>query len=427
VPALPDARKRGNNLKEKGYDRNYLSLVMEGTLFTGGVTILATGGAMALFINAMTGSNTLIGLAVTLQTLASSFGQLFGAPLVNTIRKLPETSSKIMLVQRITPLLMAVPLFLGAPPYWSVTIFFVLFFVFWFMDGLTTISWGELCARAVKFELRGHMMGVLTSVGGVLSLVVGLVLAWLLATPTLNDNLRFGWIFVLACVLLMLSVIFIWIVRDPSPLEKPEKYNIKQFYANVPSIVRTSKPFQHVLIARIPSFVGFASLSFLIVFGANVLLLSDAHVSWLVYANIIGGILGGVLLGEASRRYGNKSVILWSNFGVVIAMAMAVLLAFYPNLGYLWLFALCILGSVTASNWFGYLNYFIDIAPEKERPEYQIIGQSIAIPFSFAGVAMGALVDVYGYVTMFIVCGVFALLAILLSFRLLSKREIAGI
>ena len=410
---------------KKGYDRNYFALMMEGTMFTGGITILSTGGAMALFINVMTGSNTLIGLAVTLQMLALSFGQLLGAPLVNTITKLPETLSKMMLLQRSTPLLMALPLFLGAPEYWSVIIFLLLFSVFWFVDGMTTVAWGELCARAVRFELRGHMMGLLTAVGGILSLVVGLLLAWLLATPALDDNLRFAWIFVLACVLLLLSVVFIRLVRDPSPLEKPEKFNIKQFYAKVPSIVRTSKRLQHVLIARIPSFVGFASLSFLVVFGANALLLSDAHVSWLVYANIIGGILGGVLLGEASRRYGNKSVILWSNFGVVIAMGMAVLLAMYPGLGYIWLFGICVLGSITASHWFGYLNYLLDIAPEKERSEYQIIGQSIAIPFSFAGVVMGALVDAYGYEMMFMICGAFALLAILLSFRLLSKNKVA--
>jgi len=410
---------------KKGVDRNYLALMMEGTFFTGGMAVLSTSGAIALFINTMTGSHTLIGLAVTLQALAISSGQLFGAPFVNTIRKLPKTLFKIMLVPRVVIFLMAVPLLFGISGQWSVNIFLILFAVFWLGDGFTSVSWGELCARAVKFELRGHMMGILTTVGGFLSLLVGLLLAWLLATPTLTDDMRFALIFILAGILFLLSAVFILFVRDPSPLSKTEKYNIKKFYAKVPSIIRHSKPLQHVLIARIPSYVGFASVSFLVVFGANALHLSDVRVSWLVYANIVGGIIGGVLLGEASRRYGNKSVILWSNFGVVIAMIMAVLLAMHPSLGYLWLFLLCVLGSVTASNWFGYLNYFLDIAPKEERSEYQIIGQGIGIPFSFAGVAMGALVDVHGYIAMFVVCGCFALFSIGLSFRLLSKGKVA--
>jgi len=270
-------------------------------------------------------------------------------------------------------------------------------------------------------------MGILTAAGGFLSLLVGLLVAWLLATPILTIEMRFALIFILAGFLFLLSAVFIRLVRDPSPLSKTEKYNIKKFYAKVPSIIRHSKPLQHVLIARIPSYVGFASVSFLVVFGANALRLSDAYVSWLVYANIVGGMIGGVLLGEASRRFGNKSVILWSNFGVVIAMVMAVLLAMHPNLGYLWLFLLCVLGSVTASNWFGYLNYILDIAPREERSEYQIIGQGIGIPFSFAGVAMGALVDARGYIAMFVVCGCFALFSIGLSFRLLSKGKVAAL
>lgn len=409
---------------KKGINRNYLLLTMEGTLFMGGMTILSTGSVIALFINAMTGSNTLIGLAVTLQALLLSFGQLLGAPLVNTILELPKTLSKIKLVQRSTPFLIALPLFLGAPEYWSITIFLVLFSFFFFVAGVTTVLWGELCARAVEFELRGHMMGLLTALGGLLSLVVGLLLTWSLATPAFDDNQRFAWIFSLAGLLLLLSVVFIRLVQDPTPMSKPEKLNIKKFYAKVPSIIRYNKPLQHALIARIPSFVGFSSIPFLIVFGANSLRLSDGQISWLVYANIIGGIVGGVLLGEASRRYGNKSVILLSNLGAVIAMCMAVFLSIYPTLGYLWLFLLCLLGSLTTSNWFGYLNYFLDIAPIKDRSQYQIIGQAIAIPFSFSGIAIGAMVDIYGYIVMFIVCGIFSLFSVLLSLRLLSKDKV---
>jgi len=410
----------------KRYNRNYLVLVMEGTMFTGGITFLATNGAVVLFINTMTGSNTLIGLAVSLQALCLSFGHLLGAPLVSTISELPKTLCKVVVIQRSTPLLMALPLFLGVSGHLSVTIFLILFAFFWFIHGISTVLWGELCARSVNPELRGHMMGVLTAVGGVLSLILGLLLAWLLATPVLDDHRRFGIIFVLACVFLLMTAVFIRLVKDPSPLTKLEKLDIKQFYSKVPSIIRESKPLQHIIIARIPSYVGFASIAFLVVFGVNALRLSDAHVSWLVYANIVGGIAGGVLLGEASRRYGNKSVIIWGNFGVVIAMIMAILLAYYPSLGYLWLFLLCVLGSLTVSNWFGYFNYFLDIAPKEERSRYQIIGQSIGIPFSFVGVMMGALVDAHGYVPMFVICGVFALLSILLSFRLLPKGKVAA-
>jgi MFS family permease len=162
------------------------------------------------------------------------------------------------------------------------------------------------------------------------------------------------------------------------------------------------------------------------VFGASALNLSEIQVSWLVYANIIGGLVGGILLGEASRRFGNKTNILLCNIAVFITLSMAVLLAFFPILGYIWLFVTCILASLAMNNWFGYLNYFLDIAPSEERSAFQVIGTSIGIPFSFSGYAMGAIIDNFGFVTMFTTGGVFAAAAIYLSIRLLSKRQIAS-
>ena len=412
---------------QKGFDRNYWALMMEGTMFTGGIVTLSTNGVVALFIYTMTESNTLLGLAVTLQALLFTFGQLLGAPYVSTIRKLPEFLCKVMATQRTIPLLMAIPLFFSAPRHWAIIIFLILFGSFWFIDGINTVPWGELCARALKPELRGHMMGMQITVGGVLALIVGLLITWLLATPTLDDYRRFGFIFILGGALLLTTAICIRVVRDPNPTIKPEEFNIKQFYAKIPSIIRHSEPLKYVIIARMPSYIGLASLSFLVLFGVSTLSLSDAQASWLVYANIIGGIIGGVLLAEASRRYGNKATILMCNFGVVIAMGMAILLSFNPGLGYVWLFVMCALGSLSAGSWFGYFNYFIDIAPNKERSAYQIIGQCIGIPFSFIGVLMGALIDIHGYVATFIICGIFAFITILMSLKLLSKQKVAAL
>ena len=415
-----------NNLK-KGFDRNYWALVMEGTMFNGGAVTIATSGVVALFIYTMMESNTLLGLAITLQGLLFTFGQLLGAPYVRTIRKLPEFLCKVMATQRTIPILMAIPLFLSVSRHWAVTIFLILFGLFWFIDGANTVPWGELCARAVKPELRGHMMGVMTMAGGILSLLMGLLVTWLLATPRLNDYRRFAFIFVLGGVVFLTTAICIRFVHDPNPITKPEKLNVKLFYAKIPSIIRHSSPLKYIIIARIPSYIGLASLSFLVLFGAHTLNLSDAQTSWLVYANIIGGIIGGAVLGGASLRYGNKAIILMCNLGVVIAMAMAIILSLNPNLGYVWLFVMCALGSLSASSWFGYFNYFIDIAPTKERSEYQIIGQCVGIPFSFVGVAMGAMIDIHGYVPIFIICGIFALITIVFSLRLLSKQKVAAL
>jgi len=372
----------------------------------------------------MTGSKTLIGLAVTIQSLFGLVGQLSSAPYVRSIRELPRFLFKGMAYMRVIPLLMSLPLFLGVAGHWSVGIFLALFAAFWFMDGLLTMPWLELCARAIKPELRSHMMGMQLTIGGVVSLLIGLPLTWLLAAPMLTDDSRFALIFVLAGVIALVSLFFIRLVRDPSPVAEPQKLAVRKYYAQIPSVIRKSKPLQNALLARIPAYLGFSSVSFIMVFGITTLTLSEMQISWLVYANIIGGLIGGVFLGEVSRRFGNKTIILLCNIGVLITLGMAVSLAFFPVLGYVWLFAVCTLASVVVNNWLGYVNYFLDIAPNEERSVFQVISTCIGIPFSFSGYIMGALVDGFGYVTMFIIAGIFAAITILFSLRLLSRRQI---
>jgi len=408
---------------KRGYDKNYWALTFEGIFFVAAVSIMASGGAVALFVDRMTDSIALVGLAVTIHPLFFLIGQLVIAPFVSAIKDIPNAMFKIMTL-RLLPLLMAIPLFFGAHPYFSVIVFFVLFAIFWFSDGLNTVPWGELSARAIKTEIRGQMMGMQVAGGSIMSLLLGLVLTWLLATPLLNDNYRFGLIFVLAGVVLIPALAFIKMVKDPKPIKNSEKPDVKKYYARFLPLIKNSLPLRHAIIARIPSYIGFSALTFAVVFGSHVLDLTESQISWLVYAQIIGGVLGGIILGEISRLFGNKPIIILSNTGTLITLIMCILLTAIPSLGYFWLVAICILASIWASNWLGYFNYFIDIAPKADRPAFQVIGNCIGIPFAFMGFAIGAIIDAWGYVAAFSIASFAALIAILLSLRLLSWRKI---
>jgi MFS family permease len=411
---------------KKFFDRNYWAMTLEGAAFIGGISMLSSGGVIALFIDTMTGSKTLVGLAITIQSFFLLAGQLLIAPQTGAIKDIPGFMFKVMLL-RVIPILMAVPLFMGIGGGLAVGIFLVLLGLFWLSDGVNTVPWGELSARAIRPELRGHMMGMQVVIGGAASLLTGLLLTWLLATPLLTDNYRFGVIFVISGVIFLTSLFFIRMVKDPSPITMPKKPDVRSYYAKIPELIKRSKPLQHALIARIPGYIGFSTITFLVVFGANVLNISDAQISWLVYSQIVGSLIGGYVLGEASRRMGNKAVILMCNFGVLLTLGMAVSLAYYPALGYIWLITVCAFASLWQNNWLGYFNYFLDIAPREDRPAFQVIGGCIGLPFSFVGYALGAAIDEWGFVTAFVAGGVAAVVTIFASVRLLSRKSIKAL
>ena len=295
------------------------------------------------------------------------------------------------------------------------------------MDGVITMPWGELTARAIKPELRGHMMGMQAALGGGISLITGLVLAWLLATPILTDHFRFGYVWILTGVIIIVSIFFIRLVKDPSPVSSPEKIDFKKYYAKIPVLIKDSKVLQHAIIARIPGYIGFSVITFVIVFGAHTLDITDTQISWLVYSKIVGGLIGGALLAETSRRFGNKVVIILCNAGVLITILMSIALIYIPALGYFWLMTICALAALWANNWLGYMNYTLDIAPKENRPAFFMIGNCIGIPFSFIGYGIGAIIDTWGYATAFVIGCLTAMIAIIASMRLLSRKRIKAL
>jgi len=406
-----------------GFDRNYWALTFDGAAFMGGISMMTSGGVVALFIDTMTGSKTLVGLAITFQVLFLLIGQLIVAPQVGAIKSLPRFMFKVVLL-RVVPFFIAVPLFLGVDGRLSVFIFLMLYGLFWMSDGVNTVPWGEFCARALKPDLRGHMMGMHVALGGVLTLLTGLLLAWLLSTPLLTDNQRFGAIFLIGGIILISSIIFVRMFKDPSPITVPEKPGFRKYYSKMPALIKQSKPLQHAIIARIPGYIGFSTITFIVVFGRYVLDITNAQVSWLVYSQLIGTLIGGYLLGEVSRRFGNKTVIIMCNVGVLVTLGMAISLAYFPALGYVWLFILCAFASIWMNQWLGFFNYLLDIAPRENRPAFQVIGSCIGIPFSFIGYAIGATIDKWGYITAFTVGTIAAIVSILASLKLLSKKSI---
>jgi len=410
---------------KNNFDRNYWALTFEGVSFISGISMLATGGVIALFIDRLTGSITLVGLGITIQSLFLLLGQFFVAPYIKSIKNLPGFMFKVMAL-RILPFFMAIPLFLGFNSELAVGIALVLFALFWLSDGVNTVPWGELTARALKPELRGHMMGLQVALGGALSLLTGLLLTWLLATPLLTEHYRFGLIFTIGSAILLISLIFIKMVKDPAPIQTApsEKPSFIKYYADVLALLWRSKHLRNAVIARIPSYIGFSTITFILVFGSNLLDITRQQISWLVYSQIVGALIGGYLLGEVSRRLGNKAVILLCNAGVIITLGMAIALAIHPPLGYIWLLSACVFASIWSNSWLGYFNYFLDIARKDERPAFLVIGNCIGIPFSFIGYLIGFIIAGFGFVSAFIFGGVVAVVAILFSLRLLSRKKI---
>jgi hypothetical protein len=99
--------------KSQQYKNNYLLLVLEGSFFMGGIGFLSSSTVIPVFIDMMTHSKQLVGLALTLGTFFQYFGRLIVGPFMPHVKNHARFSTIVMFVCRPQTVLPAILIFTG--------------------------------------------------------------------------------------------------------------------------------------------------------------------------------------------------------------------------------------------------------------------------------------------------------------------------
>ena len=153
--------------------------------------------------------------------------------------------------------------------------------------------------------------------------------------------------------------------------------------------------------------------------------LNPSQVATLVYFEMAGTVLGGVIWGNVSHRFGNKYVITASQ---ITALALSLLVLFSRTLlgsstPFALLWFLSLMTGINVAAWFGFLNYTIDIAGRETRSAYLVMTSIIAFPLAFLSFFAGLIADRIGLPSLFLFGGVAAAIAFLISLRLESPYQ----
>ncbi|MGI6704755.1 MAG: MFS transporter [Clostridia bacterium] len=412
--------------------RNFISLTLEGTFFLTALAFLDANAVVPVFIDTFTGSLQLAGLATTLRTALSMLTQLLSGPYVPKIKNVPAYILWIMFLFRPLPFIM-VPVLLGnLNPFLTVGIFLAIYGLFWASDGLVVIPWSDLLGRTIPANKRGKLMGYQQVTGGIAALGAGFLIKMILAHPNLENLVKYAIIFSGAGVSLMISSIMMSFARDlPRKLSK-EKVSFKRYFSQMPHYLLKNRDFASLTVIRIIySFIGMVS-PFIILFGKSAFQLSPSQVSNLIYIQIIGNLLGGLLWGTVSHRWGNKYVILIAQligaFIPILAFTSLIFNGLILPIFFLW--PMTLLTGINMGSWMGFLNYTIDIVKEEERPIYLVLGNLTTFPLTFLPYLAGSIADRWGFLPLFLISLLAAAAGTVLSMRLntpqISSSEESG-
>ena len=354
---------------------NAFALVGEVTFFYLGIVFASTTTILPGFVGSLTGSAVLVGLVLMLAEGAWRLPQLLVANwLSSKSRKKPYLTWAAALT-RPAYLVLAIVLVAGAgmAPVTALTLFFVLHFVMYAALSIDSLVWWDVFAKAIPLERRGRILGASTALQGLLAVGAGSIITWVLGSTSLGFPRNYAVLFALSGVFLLVSLLC-WVrVHEPVESVPAQRPSWHAFGKQVRSVMTGDRLFRRFLLVRLLAGFDGLALGFYILFAMDGLGLQPSMIGVLAAVQTSGGILGGVLFGWISERFGNHRLIqLATLVGLSAPVGALVLSILMPEgfAAYMVAWVFFAIGMFATALFVGFNSLAVELAPAGKRGIY---------------------------------------------------------
>ncbi len=158
---------------------------------------------------------------------------------------------------------------------------------------------------------------------------------------------------------------------------------MREFGASLLRIMRSDRTFVQLITSRLLQGTAMATFPFYILFMDGQLSVSAERLGLFTSAQVFGGLIGGLAIGWIADHKGPRTVIrLSAIICAVIPLIALLMLPLHAVRGEGLVFAgvvlFVILGSVSATNIIGFMNYLMEVAPLAQRTLYVGLFNTIA-------------------------------------------------
>ena len=409
--------------------RNALCLGLDYLFFGLAVVFISNTTVLPTLIRTLTDSTVLIGVISTIGAGAWLLPQIFSANLVSGRERMKPFILRSAFVGRLGILIVGLVIMLTGATNPSLTLaaFAVLYIFFWVTDGIASLAWVELLAKAIPATQRGRLIGFAQAAYGALAVGIGWLIKYLLGPESsAGFPLNYSLLFYGAGLALMVSLAAIAVIREPLGHKSPRETSWREYLPKVWSILRTDPSFARAVSGRL--LVGFGSMAyaFYILFGIENLGLSPASVGVFTAAQTIGTAAGGFLLGYCNDRRGSVAVIRIIILVSLTIPTTALAVSFVggalgPALMYVYALIFILLGVLNSSFFMlGFMSYIVESAPVAQRPVYVGLGNTLNALILIAPLLGGWILSVSTYQVLFLVAAICPALAFIPAWNLVD-------
>ncbi|MCD6107453.1 MAG: MFS transporter [Caldisericaceae bacterium] len=404
---------------------NFFMGLMHGILFNGGVAFSSSTTVIPAFINMLTPSTAIIGFSYMImgkgRGILGIIPQLFVANHLES-----KTNKKPLLVKAIVVratswgiLAFSTFLFAKKDPVVMLWILIVSLGLFTLMGGFAAIPFSDIFGKAIPSRLRGRFFALRGLFGGIVAIIAGIIVRYILKSGDILFPRNFGLIFTLSFIFVSASYIFLSFIKEPIEPVHKQSLPFSVFIKKVRSTLANDLNFRNFLIAEILIGASSFSLPFYIIYAKSSLHFPSETVGTFLTIQMIGIVISNLAWGYVSDYIGNKTVIVFT----AVAGFLVPLVAYFSNGNfYIYSIVFLLIGFMFSGMNVGYVNFVIDSAPSKERPTYIGLNGTLTFPILTYSLIGGILVKFISYKMLFIITFVLVFAGFIIALQLKEPR-----
>ncbi len=281
------------------------------------------------------------------------------------------------------------------PALWMSLAVLVLYAVFFAATGVNQLVQSALQGKLIPVRRRGELMTVSSMIGS----VVAVLCAWVLLRRWMSgDSADFTSIFAFTGVLFLLGAVSALAFREKPDSFAPTPFSLRGLATDTLMVLRNDRDFR--LVAITAALFGMMMTLFphyQAVAISRLKLDLSSLVPWVIAQNL-GVALFSLPVGLITDRYGNRLALRFVMFGLCLVPVAAILVSRIPGAsGYWFLLVFGLLG-LTPVTMRTFNNYTLELTDRSSQPRYlAILSLMMAGPAIFGSVAVGLLIDWFGF------------------------------
>jgi predicted MFS family arabinose efflux permease len=406
---------------DKDFRRNFSLGVINGSLFNASLAFLSGSTILPVFISQLTDSRILIGLFSTMDSFGWFFPQLFAAIFIAHRSKVLGFYNNLSYLRLGFFGAAIAGVFIFGLNSRSILISFALFYgSLSIAAGFAAVAFTEIVAKTIPVNRLGSYFGLRMFIGGSLAALEGFAVKRVIASYPFPSN--FGYLYIAAWLLMLLGLLTFAKIREPETQEMLEKAKPSEQLKSALSIFKRDANFRQLFLSRAAINTYYLSSPFYVVFAITKLGASQSIAGVYLTVQMIGYIVSNILWAWLSNHVSNKKVIMLAAVVSVMPPLISLIAAYAPFSPIHYAVVFLLLGIADSGISMGYLNYLLEILPEKGRLLSIGAMHSMIAPTVFFSALGGLLSQVFSLRLLFLIVAVTTSISVYISIKLNEPR-----